>query len=217
MDKKKAAKKKFLFFFKEGFYGEKYLGWERDYKWNAHLIWEKELNKKAYERLLCAHDYEEIARRAVRIESRTNLLFSFEKMALRDAVKKEEGAQLFAKGLYKYVYGKGALRKRFEEWVMIVSALPRKQTRVLTWPLLTVFGFIADPKGHIFLKPMVTRLAAEVYGYDFIYRSKPNWETYQYLLDFAATIRKDIKELKPRDQIDIQSFIWVLGSSEYER
>ncbi len=217
MDKIKAARRKFLYFFRGGFYGDKYLGWERDYKWNAHLAWEKELNKKEYERLLHLQDYEEIARRAVRIESRTNLLFSFEKMALRDALKMKEGAQLFAKGLFQYVYGRGSLQKRFEEWVMIVAALPRKQTRVLTWPLVTVFGFIANPKAHIFLKPVVTRTAAEVYGYDFIYRSKPNWETYQSLHDFAETVRKNIKDLKPRDHIDIQSFIWVLGSSEYEK
>jgi hypothetical protein len=35
----------------------------------------------------------------VAIESRTNLLFSFEKMALRDAVRTGAGARLFAEGL----------------------------------------------------------------------------------------------------------------------
>jgi hypothetical protein len=38
--------------------------------------------------LLRANKFEEIAMRAVRIESRTNLIFSFEKMALRDAVSR---------------------------------------------------------------------------------------------------------------------------------
>ena len=45
--------------------------------------------------------------------------------------------------------------------------------------------------------------------------SKPNWDTYQSLLDFAALIKKDVAALKPQDMIDIQSFIWVLGSEEY--
>jgi hypothetical protein len=94
--------------------------------------------------------------------------------------------------------------------------LPRKQTRVRTWPLQTVFGFIAKPKEHIFLKPVVTKTAAELYGFDFNYRSQPNWETYKSLLDFAKLIRKDLADLRPRDQMDIQSFIWVLGSSEYD-
>lgn len=42
--------------------------------------------------------------------------------------------------------------------------LPRKQTRVLTWPLATVFGFLAQPDRHFFLKPNVTRQAARAYG-----------------------------------------------------
>jgi hypothetical protein len=215
-NKIRQAKNKFLYFFKKGFYTEKYLDWERGYKWDAHLAWEKTLNEKAFKKLIRAKKFKEMALTAVRIESRTNLLFSFEKMALRDAVKTEEGAELFAKGLYNYVYGKGSLQKRFEEHVLLISSLPRKQTRVLTWPLVTVFGFIANPNEHIFLKPKVTQEAARVYGYDFKYTSKPNWQTYKNLLDFAATIKRDIKDMKPRDLIDIQSFIWVLGSSEYE-
>ena len=37
---------------------------------------------------------------AVAIEARTNLLFSFEKMALRDGIKSSAGARTFAQGLY---------------------------------------------------------------------------------------------------------------------
>jgi hypothetical protein len=98
----------------------------------------------------------------------------------------------------------------------VLAGLPRKQSRVLTWPLATVFGFIAQPDTHIFLKPTVTRLAATEYGFDFLYRSRPSWETYSSLLVFADEIRRDLRDLRPRDLIDIQSFIWVLGSDEYE-
>ena len=35
------------------------------------------------------------------------------------------------------------------------------------------------------------------------------------LLAFAARIRVDLRDLRPRDMIDIQSFIWVQGSDEY--
>jgi hypothetical protein len=208
--------KKFLSFFKKGFYDPKYLSWERDYKWNAHLEWEKQLNKKEFEFLLKQHDYEEIAKRAVRIESRTNLLFSFEKMALRDAVSSKKGAEVFAKGLYDYIYGKEPLEERFETFTNALSVLPRKQTRVLTWPLQTVFGFIANPKEHIFLKPRVTQAAAQKYNYPFNYSSRPNWTTYKSLIDFTRKIRKDYPSLKPRDYMDLQSFIWVMGSSEYD-
>ncbi|HEY0679588.1 MAG TPA: hypothetical protein VGD17_14990 [Chitinophagaceae bacterium] len=209
------CRKKFLYYFRKGFKDPTYLDWERDYKWNAHLSWNELLNKEEFQRLLAARKYNDIANTAVRIESRTNLLFSFEKMALRDAVRPPEGAKAFSLGLFNYIYGAEPLRQRFEQFTEMLSTLPRKQTRVLTWPLQTVFGFIGNPDEHIFLKPRVTKIAAEKYGFDFSYLSRPNWETYRNLLAFAEEIGADQADLGPRDLIDMQSFMWVLGSDEY--
>lgn len=136
-------------------------------------------------------------------------------MAIRDAVKSRTGAKAFAEGLFDFIHGRGSLETKFERWIDVIAALPRKQTRVLTWPVVTVFGFVAQPDVHLFLKPMVTKRAAEVYGFDFLYRSRPNWETYASLLSFAERVRKDVRDLRPKDMIDIQGFIWVQGSDEY--
>jgi hypothetical protein len=208
-------RRKFLYYFRGGFYDQKYVDWERGYKWNAHLQWQEELNRSAFEELLALKQYAEIAARAVRIESRTNLLFSFEKMALRDAVATSAGCRRFALGLYDYIYGEDSMEEKFAQYLQVIGALPRKQTRVLTWPVVTVFGFIANPAKHIFLKPIVTKKAAHKYGFDFAYQSSPNWKTYSNLLVFSLLLKKDLVVLKPRDLIDIQSFIWVLGSEEY--
>jgi len=210
------ARRKFLKFFPGGFDDETYIDWERDYKWAAHVRWQEVLEPTAYRKLLAAEQYEEIAGTAVRIESRTNLLFSFEKMALRDAVKRPDGAQAFAEGLYELLHGRASEERRFERWCETVAGLPRRQTRVLTWPIVTVFGFVAHPDRHIFLKPNVTRVAAREYDFDFQYASRPNWSTYASLLDFAARVLRDQRDLGPRDMIDAQSFIWVQGSDEYE-
>jgi hypothetical protein len=206
---------KFLRHFPGGFHDQKYIDWERDYKWEAHRRWKAELDRATYRSLLGEGAFAEIAARAVRIESRTNLLFSFEKMALRDAVKTAAGARTFATGLFEYLYGRAGVQRAFERWGEHVSELPRKQTRVLTWPVLTVFPFIARPERDVFLKPNVTRNAARAYGFSFEYASRPSWETYDSLLRFAATVRRDLRDLHPRDMIDIQSFIWVQGSDEY--
>ncbi|MEN3368358.1 MAG: hypothetical protein V7609_501 [Verrucomicrobiota bacterium] len=209
------CRRKFLRFFPKGFRDETYHAWERDYKWNAHQQWNEALSQKTFASLLGKKEFAEIAARAVRIESRTNLLFSFEKMALRDAVKSPAGARSFARGLYDFLHGAGETEVRFERWCEMIAGLPRKQTRVLTWPLVTIFGFIAQPEVHIFLKPNVTRIAARKYGFVFQYQSKPNWETYGSLSEFAETIRRDLREMRPRDMIDVQSFMWVQGSDEY--
>lgn len=192
------------------------MDWERGYKWTAHESWEERLGAKEYRRLLLAGQFEEIARHAVQIESRTNLLYSFEKMALRDAVRMSDGAETFARGLYELLHGRGGAQTRFERWCEAVAALPRRQTRVLTWPLVTVFGFIARPDEQIFLKPNVTREAARQYGVPFDYVSRPNWATYESLLRFADRVASDNADLRPRDMIDLQSFIWVQGSGEYD-
>ena len=209
------CRRKFLRHFPDGFHDETYLSWERDYKWQAHRRWKSALSKERYAELLERCKYQEIANAAIGIESRTNLLFSFEKMALRDAVRSLEGARDFARGLFAFLHGEGDVELRFNAWRDTVGELPRRQTRVLTWPVLTVFPFIAQPSLHMYLKPIVTRVAADAYDFPFEYAARPTWQTYGSLLQFAARVRRDVRDLRPRDLIDIQSFIWVMGSDEY--
>ena len=210
------CKRKFLRIFPSGFRDGEYIELEREYKWLAHERWLTTLAPDEFRSQLRRGHYSQIAAHAVAVEARTNLLFSFEKMALRDAVRSSAGARRFATGLYAFLHGKESLEERFADWVATVAMLPRRQTRVLTWPLVTVFGFIALPGEHIFLKPRVTQAAAQAYEYDFEYTSRPNWSTYASLLRFARQVRRDTLDLGPRDMIDLQSFLWVLGSEEYE-
>lgn len=210
------CRRRFIRFFPKGFGDERYLAWERDYKAEAHARWTATLSVKALGHLMATRKYEVIAAEALRIEARTNLLFSFEKMAVRDAVRTTAGARRFAEGLYAWLHGRGSVESRFAAWCEAIAELPRRQTRVLTWPVVTVFGFLAQPNRHIFLKPNVTRLAAVRYGFDFHYRSRPNWDTYSQLLNLAETVRCEQRDLGPRDLIDVQSFLWVQGSEEYQ-
>ena len=212
-----ACRRKFLEIFPDGFHDETYLDWERDYKWEAHRLWLERIgDKRAFRAKLDEGRHEDVAAAAVRIESGRALLFSFEKMALRDAVvRSHKGAVMFADGLFDWLHGPGGERERFERWLDVVRELPRKQTRVATWPVITVFGMIARPKVHCYLKPLTTKRAAEAYGFDFTYSSRPSWSTYASLLELCRTVRRDQADLRPRDQIDIQSFLWVQGSDEY--
>jgi hypothetical protein len=211
-----AAQRRFRDFYPDGFRDADYIELERRPKWDAHRRFAAELGRGTYEELLRAGEYDDIARRAVRIEASTNLLFSFEKIAIRDAIRTDDGAKLFAEGLHDFLWGPGPPERRFERWRDSVADLPRVQTRVLTWPVLTVFGFVARPRVHLMLKPLVTRRAAAAYGYDLRYRARPSWSTYRRHLGFARRLREDLADWRPRDLIDIQSFIWVLGSAEYD-
>src|SRR5690606_8828177 len=110
------CRRKFLRQFPGGFHDATYRDWERDYKWETHLRWRQALPRAVFGELLRKGDFAEAAARAVRVEQRSRhaMLFSFEKMALRDALREPDGARTFAQGLYDFLYGRGELRIRCE-------------------------------------------------------------------------------------------------------
>jgi hypothetical protein len=83
-----------------------------------------------------------------------------------------------------------------------------------TWPIVTYFPFLWDPHHHMFLKPVVTCDFAERIGHPFqyVYTSELGREVYESLLELTEHTKEAIASLEPRDNIDVQSFIWVVGS-----
>src|SRR5688500_8748863 len=107
------CRRKFLAYFPDGFADEDYLATERGYKVAAHERWLEDLGREQYEVLLEAGRFTDIAELAVRTEGRAKLLFSFEKMALRDGIRTKAGAERFARGLYERLYGRADAPERF--------------------------------------------------------------------------------------------------------
>lgn len=211
---------KFELYYPEGFSDEAYLLHARWAKERAHQDWSRELGARTFGQLLARGEYREITARALRIEGRTNLLFSFEKMALRQALRSRSGARLFAHELHTFLHGRGSVQRRFTDWAQAVSELPCAHARVASWPVVTVFGFLARPDCHLLVKPQAMLRAARAYGFDFAYDPAPGWRTYDSALTFAAIVRRDLERqagLRARDMIDLQSFLWVQGAGEYEQ
>jgi len=211
-----ASRRTFLRHFPGGFGDERYLEWERDTKVAAHEAWIADLHRDHLEEQMDRGAHVEIALEAVRIEDRTGLLSPLEKTALHDAVHAPAGATIFVEGLHALLYGPGRADDRFARWVDAIARLPSNRVSVLTWPVVTVFGMLAAPYSHIFVKPVVTEIAATLYGVHLHCDAVPSWPTYAGMLDLAARIQHDLRDLGPRDMIDVQSFLWVLGSEEYE-
>lgn len=201
---------KFLRVFPGGFLDARYVATERDYKWDAHGLWDGTLSQKEFERLLGASDYADIARRAIHVESKVNLLFKTEKAALHDGVKAPEAAKEFSIGLYDLIYGSAENEERFERWAKALDRLPQPQSATTSWPIQTIFPFLAQPDRQLFLKPDVTKKAAERRAFSLNYKSQPNWLTYSRVLEFGNLLFKDLTELHPRDMIDIQS-LWLFN------
>lgn len=57
------AKRRFKEIFPGGFRDPTYLEWERNYKWGAHLAWQRALDRATWANLLAAGDFAEVARR----------------------------------------------------------------------------------------------------------------------------------------------------------
>ena len=61
----------------------------------------------------------------------------------------------------------------------------------------------------------MTREALRRCGLPLDYASRPSWPVYKALVDAVRKVRGEIASMRPRDMIDMQSFLWVQGSDEY--
>ncbi|MGH9492745.1 MAG: hypothetical protein ACRD2K_04530 [Terriglobales bacterium] len=208
------AKRRFLAKFPLGFADSAYQVAERNSKVEASERWAREMSREELERLLAAGEFAEVAQRAMQIEAQTNLLDVFAKAALRNAAKAEPEA--FARGLFELVCGEGEMPDRFEGFAAMLDSLPQPKTQTFKWPIQTIFPFLADPREHLFLKPKVTQLAADRFGFDLQYRPQPAWDVYARVLEFARQLAQDLADLKPADLIDIQAFLYLSGRMEEE-
>lgn len=83
------------------------------------------------------------------------------------------------------------------------------------WTIVTYLPFFWRPDRHMFLKPEATKDFAERTGQAFkeIYDPALDFSVYVSLLNLAAKTGAEIADLNPRDNIDIQSFIWVVSGA----
>lgn len=202
----------FLAIFPRGFSDPKYLEHERDYKLKAHRLMRELLGPEPLAELVSDGDFEETSARAQRVVNSTNLIFPNEKMALRDGLNSSEtNRRRFMQSLYELLYGTSAEESRFNAWSEVLFDLEASK-----WTNATYFQFLAHPDRCIFVKPAVTRDAADVLAFELNYRPDLNWLTYQSVQRFAEILRDEIASLDPRDMIDVQSFIWCIAPGKYD-
>ena len=200
---------RFLERYPQGFYGEKYFREERDYKVKAHNLMLETLGTEPFEGLVRDKNFDEICKRALRVVNSTNLLFPNEKMDLKDGLVKTGSSQLFSEALYRLLFDSDAIEARFKGFCGALEEIGAAK-----WTTATYFLFLQYPQKHVFLKPMVTQHAAEVSRFEINYRPELNWLTYHRVLEFAEYLRKELAELKPRDMIDVQSFMWCIAPDQ---
>lgn len=203
-----SSQKYFLQEFPGGFNGEKYHEHERDYKDVGHALAVELLNQKSYEQLLDSREYEELIVRALKIANKLNLIFPNEKMALKDGLKDDTNKELFAHSLYQLLYSSGELKDRFKGWIKTLEIIGADK-----WTIASYFLFIIHPDKYMFVKPTVTQAVADMSAFDIAYSAKLNWTTYSKVLKFSEHLKQALHELRPKDMIDVQSFMWCIERS----
>ncbi len=205
--------------FKLGFEDPTYIGdaklGERQYKWAAHEMFESLLGSGQFEQLL-EKDLTDLIRRAKQCIAKVNLLSVFEVAALKDAFMDECAGRRFFETLLVLLRSGEITEDVFAPYAKAVCDLPADKGRVATWPVATILPFLAQPDRHLFIKPEVTQNAAARLGFSLRYKPAPNWITYEAALRMAHIYSSKISALKPRDMIDVQSFIYV-ACGGYER
>ncbi|MDZ7790319.1 MAG: hypothetical protein U5L08_07500 [Xanthomonadales bacterium] len=101
-------------------------------------------------------------------------------MALKDGLSSETSQAHFSDTLFNLLYGEHELEKRFKNFSIALDNADAGK-----WTIASYFPFIALPGQYMFIKPTITKHAAELCGIEINYKPELNWRTYKSVLRFA--------------------------------
>lgn len=198
------ARARFLRLFPEGFSGSAFASHERNYKLEARDLL---LRTMPLERALQAigADWEAVAR----VFAKTNMLSQFEQARTRDVLRGPKGAA--------FIRASAAFTEGDYSALTVIADAFREHGQ-FSWPAATYLAYFWKPESQMFLKPQVTRDFAERVGHRFAtdYSAQPDVAVYESLLDLTNETARELSALKPQDNIDLQSFIWIVGAYDGE-
>lgn len=194
------AKSRFLSFFPGGFENPSYKARERNYKLKAREALVTTAPVPA------AQQADGAISTACRKGIVTNLLSPFEAARFNEILTSVDGPA--------YLRAAAAFAEEPAQTTLDAMVKAISPHGAATWPLLTYLPYLWNPERHMFLKPEATADFATRVGHQFTreYDSGRRLEVYQALLDLARWTEEQIADLQPADRIDVQSFIWVVGS-----
>jgi hypothetical protein len=195
------ARKRFLDLFPGGFTDPAYIGdrsrGERAYKVDAAQALQRDLP-------LAGPDTPGDGIAALRVVQQTNLLDRFSKARIADVLRSDRASEFL--GVARN-FADGNIAEACDD------AIRRFRSEgVASWVCLTYFPFLWRPDRHMFLKPAFMQAYAARIGHRFQhdYDSTPNPATYAALLAMTAETGTAVADLKPVDNIDLHSFMWVV-------
>jgi hypothetical protein len=197
----------------KGFEDPKLLAKELKFKRAARTAYLEHFGDDRLEKLVEGRDAKGLAKGFDAVLGAQQVLLSpkLERDPFGEAMHVGKNALPFARGLLEYL-SEAPSAKTFDALVKALEDVkPTGKQKLTTWPLLTLFPFLARPSKDMFVKPGVTQKAADLVGIDIDYDAALNWKTYQGVIRFAKNVDHALatRGLEPKDFIETQSFVWV--------
>ena len=230
-DRLRAAIRLFRWIYGEDpFQSERYLEWERQYKVDLTSEWRATVTGDRLNAAIGGSDPLPYANQVSTLFTKTNLLPWRYSMCIK-GFKSPEKARTFLEALHMLLFDREGAREPIDAFTEhmrplydgdlkegINSAASRSIPSLALW--------LSDPQHHFFIRSAVVNKAANILsggaieGRDEVMTSA----YYSGVLDLAHAVRSGIAELRPRDMIDVQGFLWGvfsradiwLGGTSYE-
>jgi hypothetical protein len=203
-----SLRKAFLEEFPAGFADPKYLSQEHG-RQAARAMFQHELGVDVTRALLNAGHIQEVVKLAWSVVQYSNLISLYEKVALKDALSDDTAARAFFRALLRVLDENPPTERNFVAYLDVLCTLPTEENHLASWPVATLFPYLASPERFMFLKPQTTRNAVASLGFDLKYNPTPNWETYSALQRMGEIYMDLLRPMGARDFVDVQSFIYI--------
>lgn len=193
------ARKRFHQFFPDGFHSGHFATTEREYKLAAKAKLDAQVP------LDHALSGTGLGETVLSVFRATNLLSPFEKTRLQPLLRGPDADEFI----------QAAARFAHDDIGPALAVMERLLAKhdSAKWTVVTYLPFLWCPEDHMFLKPMVTQDFAERVGHPFAHDYNPALEpaVYASLRDLMAQTKAALSDLHPKDNIDLQSFVYVVG------
>lgn len=193
----------FLSKFPDGFYDEQYLKQERNPILKVQHLAQTLLGKEAMTTLLDEKNHQEIVKRVSQVVDATDMFSPNEKRFLIRGLSIEPGSFVFAQELHNLLYGEYSLPTRFGSFLWFILSI-----RTGKWTTATYFPFLLQPEKYLFVDTFSTLCTGNFSDFrGLVVYPNANPLLYKLILNFAEHLKAELKELQPRDMIDIREFM----------
>jgi hypothetical protein len=191
-------------FFPAGFADPDYLKVE-DYKNNELEQAREILNREHVANAVRDEDWEGLKTRLNSSIQKTNLIFSFEKIKLRDL----SDAQLPVIGHALTLICDATSDAELSEAISALADALRPDG-ANKWTVVSWLANLLSDREPPFVKPTPIQAAEKALAFDIKYKPHPNASTWSRINEVYKLVQTGLKErgLEPRDRFDVYTFLW---------